>query len=142
MGAYGVDRGPQRRESFDFLVLNRIAPGYYGCEFLEDIWERVSADYMLNIMEGVRRLLPYLGKTAPVAALRKIALTPVEGRRTFWREETTFRLESKRGFWMRTAIRELQMKKAEKILNWLCNGIWPSEGANIEKEDVSLITRI
>ena len=71
----------------------------------------MTADYMFNLMEGVRRLLPYLDKTAPVSALRKIALTPVEGRRTSRREPTTFKMESRRGFWMRTVIPELQMEK-------------------------------
>ena len=71
----------------------------------------MTADYMSNLMEGVGRMLPYLDKTAPVSALRKIALTPVEGRGTFWREPTTFKMESRRGFRMRAVIPELQMGK-------------------------------
>ena len=111
-GVYGTEHGPSRKAALDFLLdLNRNSTEYYDHEFIEDVWGRMTADYMFNLMEGVRRLMPYLDKAAPVAALRKIASTPVEGRRTFWREPPTFLMGSKRGFWMRTVIPELQMAK-------------------------------
>lgn len=110
-GAYGVEHGPPRRAAFDFLLeLGRGHPEYYDYEFLEYLGG-MTEDYVFNIMEGVRRLFPYLDKTAPVNALRKIPPTPADGRKTFWREPATFRMESKRGFRIRTAIRELQMEK-------------------------------
>ena len=111
-GVYGAARGPPRRAAFDFLLdLNRSAPEYYGCGFLEDVCGRMAADCLFNITECVRRLLRYLGKTAPSNSLRAIALAPEEGRKTFRREPLTFKTASRRGYWTRAITPELQMEK-------------------------------
>ena len=83
-GVYGAEHGTPRRAAFDFpLDLSRSTPEYCDREFLEDVWGRMTADYMFNLMAGVRRLMPYLDKTAPVTALRKIALTPLKEEELF-----------------------------------------------------------
>ena len=59
----------------------------------------MAADYMCNVTEGIRRLLPYRGNTAPFSTHRKVALTPIGGRGVgrwggaSWREPASLRIE-------------------------------------------------
>ena len=78
---YGTEIGRDRRRAADFFVnLHRDSPGTYTVEFIVDIWERMSVDYMESMREGIRRMGPYMEANTAKVGLGEVALSPIFNR--------------------------------------------------------------
>ena len=113
---YGKENGIEWRKAADFfLELYRDAPETFSVDFITDVWERMTVDYLESIKEGIRRMEPYLESGATKVALRKVALSPVKIQnnrvRTFWCDPKTWKIQSKRGYWQCAILPELERER-------------------------------
>ena len=130
--AYGIENGKGRRRATDFFVsLHRDSPETYTVEFTVDVWERMSADYMGSIREGIRRMEPYLEEHTANVGMGKVALSPIFNRSGKLVLSDTIRQRGRsiRGndIGLELSYRNWSANEIVTIARWLLGGTWRDE---------------
>ena len=75
---YGTKNGDGRRRATEFFAaLHRDSPEADAVDFIVDVWERTSIDYMESTREGIRSMGPYSEDQTTKIGMREVALPPM-----------------------------------------------------------------